>query len=335
MKKKLAIGILVSVGALYWAFKDIQFAEFIDSLKSSDYRYFVLATIFAMILYAVRALRWKYLLILQKDIPFPSVFSATCIGFFGNNVLPFRAGEFMRAYVIGKNENISASAVLATVLVERIIDVLTLLFIAVVALLTFPLPDNPEFENIKRMGMLLLVVETGVIIFCILLVTKQEFTLRLTDRLLSFLPHKIQQTGKNFITSFLEGLKIIKAMQHFLIIIITSFTVWIAACAQIFLMILAFDSNLAMGTIAVASVVVMVLISFALTLPAAPGFVGTYHFAAISGLTIFSVNPGVASAFAVSLHLISYLPITLTGFYYFMQENIKLTAAKPEISETT
>lgn len=334
MKKKLAIGIFISVGALYWAFKDIQFSDLFESLKSSDYRYFVLAAVFAMIVYAIRAVRWKYLLILQKNIPLPSVFSATCIGFFGNNVLPFRAGEFLRAYVIGKNENISASAVLATVLVERIIDVLTLLFIAVVALLTFPLPDNPEFDTIKKMGMLLLIIETGVITFCILLVTKKDFTLRLTDKILNLMPQKIQQTGKKIITSFLEGLEIIKAMQHFFILISTSFAIWIAACAQIFLMILAFDANLALGTMVVASVVVMVMISFALTLPAAPGFVGTFHFAAISGLTIFSVNPGIASAFAVSLHLVSYIPITLTGFYYFMQENIKLSTARSELSET-
>ena len=207
------------------------------------------------------------------------------------------------------------------------------MFIAVVALLTFPLPEDPEFDNIKSMGLLLLIIETGVIIFCILLVTKKDFTLRLTDRILSLLPQKIQQTGKNIITSFLEGLEIIKAMQHFTILITTSFAVWIAACAQILLMILAFDADLAIGTTAVASVVVMVLISFALTVPAAPGFVGTFHIAAISGLTIFSVNPEIASAFAVSLHLVSYIPITLTGFYYFMQENIKLSTARSEINQ--
>ncbi|MCH7783239.1 flippase-like domain-containing protein, partial [candidate division KSB1 bacterium] len=184
-------------------------------------------------------------------------------------------------------------------------------------------------------SMLLLIVETGVITFCILLVTKKDFTLRLTDKILNLMPQSIQQTGKNIITSFLEGLEIIKAMQHFFILISTSFAVWIAACAQIFLMILAFDANLTLGTTAVASVVVMVLISFALTLPAAPGFVGTFHFAAISGLIIFSVNPGIASAFAVSLHLVSYIPITLTGFYYFMQENIKFSSARSELSEAT
>lgn len=333
MKTKVTIGIVISVAALYWAFRDVQFAEFIETFKTANYFYFLLTAVFAMAVYALRALRWQYLLILQKDIPFQHVFSATCIGFFANNVLPFRAGEFLRAYVLGKNENISSSAVFATIFVERIIDVLTLLFIAVIALLFFPLPDNPAFEAIKYFGLILLLVEFAIIIFCILLVTLRDATLRITDRLLSIMPDKIQSAGKSIIDSFLEGLEIIKAAQHYFVITVSSFAIWLVACAQIFLMMYAFNADLGLGTSAVASVVVMVLISFALTIPAAPGFVGTFHAAAIQGLVIFSVSPNVASGFAFSLHLVSYIPITLTGFYYFMKENIKLSTSRSDLQE--
>ena len=335
MKKKLAIGILISVAGLYWAFQDIQFTAFWNSLRTADYRLIVLASLFSMVGFIIRAIRWKYLLILQKNINLHSVFSSMCIGFFANNVLPMRAGEFLKAYVIGKNENISASAVLATVLVERIIDVLSLLFIALAVLLFFPLSNNPGIDSMKFFGLILILVEIFIITFCVLLVTKKEFTLRMTDKILVMLPEKVQIVGKNIINSFIEGLEIIVKMKHYFILTMTTIGIWVVGCIQVLLILLAFDSGLDIQTAVVASIVVLVLISFALTIPAAPGAVGTFHGFAMLGLAIFSIDPGISSGFTVSLHLAAYIPITLTGFYYFMQENIKFSTARSELSEAT
>jgi len=288
-----------------------------------------------MVIFALRAYRWKYLLILQKNIPFFPVFSATSIGFFANNVLPFRAGEFLRAYVIGRGENVSKSAVLGTIVVERIIDVLTLLFIAVIAIIFLPIPKTPQYEMIKYFGIILLIIELSVIIFCFMLVTRRNFTLRFTDRVLKILPGKIQEGGKNIIKSFLDGLEIMKATQHFFRLIVSSFAIWFVAFLQIYIMLSAFNVNLNIFTMIVASIVNMVLISFALTIPSAPGFVGTFHAAAKEGLVMFSVDANIASGFSVLLHASSYLPITLTGFYFFLRENIKFSAAKAEFQENS
>jgi len=335
MKTKLIIGILIGVVFLTWAFRNVDFAEFWNTLKTAQYRYFILALAISMVIFALRAYRWKYLLILQKNIPFLPVFSATSIGFFANNVLPFRAGEFLRAYVIGRGERISKSAVLATILVERIIDVLTLLFIAVIAIVFLPIPKNTHYETIKYFGIILLIIELSAIIFCFMLVTRRDFTLRVTDRILGILPKKIQEMGKNIINSFLDGLEIMKAAQHFFRLIVSSFAIWFVAFLQIYIMLSAFNVNLDISTMIVASIVDMVLISFALTIPSAPGFVGTFHAAAKEGLVMFSVDANIASGFSVLLHLSSIIPITITGFFFFLRENIKFYAAQAEFQENS
>lgn len=180
---------------------------------------------------------------------------------------------------------------------------------------------------------MLVIVEMSIIIFCVLLVTKKNFTLKLTNKVLNLLPDKIRIIGKNIISSFLEGLEIIVKMRHYLILTMTTIGIWVIGCLQIFLMLMAFDGGLDFQTAVIASVVVLVLVSFALTIPAAPGALGTFHGFAMLGLAIFSIDPGIASGFTVSLHLSAYIPITLTGFYYFMRENIKLSAEQKEITE--
>ncbi len=69
-----------------------------------------------------RAWRWHYLLKPLKSIPTKDLFPTVTIGYFGNNILPARAGELLRAIVLKKDEDIPISASLATIIVERVFD---------------------------------------------------------------------------------------------------------------------------------------------------------------------------------------------------------------------
>ncbi|MFC1513912.1 lysylphosphatidylglycerol synthase transmembrane domain-containing protein [candidate division KSB1 bacterium] len=330
MKIKLLIGILISLIFLVWAFRDVDIAQSWNTLKTVKFHYVLLSVILSIVVFIIRSYRWKFLLILQKDIPFMSVFSANNIGFFANNVLPFRAGELVRAYVIGRNENIPKSTVLATILVERVLDVLSLLFIAVAAILFLPIPQNDEFELIKTSCLILFAIELLVILICYLLLTKREATLNIFNRLLKIFPEKIRNSAHGIIDSFITGLEIFRAAKHFSLLIFTSFLIWLVVLIQIAVMITAFNINFDLFTLFIASVIVMVFISLILTLPSAPGFVGTYHAAAKTGITMFSVNPDIAISLATILHLSAYIPVTIMGFYYLLKENIKISDAKKD-----
>ena len=99
---KAIAGIAISAVGIYWAFKDFQFIEFANSIKKVNYLYLLLATLFLWVSVWFRALRWSWLFKVDSLPTIGSLYRAEMMGYFGNNVLPLRLGELMRAYIIGR-----------------------------------------------------------------------------------------------------------------------------------------------------------------------------------------------------------------------------------------
>ena len=100
-------GIFISIGGIYWAFKDFHFHEFAKSIQKVNYIYLLLATLFLWGSVWLRALRWRWLFKIEGLPTTVSLYRAELMGYFGNNVLPLRLGELMRAYLIGKEWHLS------------------------------------------------------------------------------------------------------------------------------------------------------------------------------------------------------------------------------------
>ncbi len=141
MKKQwlhLFIGCLISAFFLWLAFRKVDFQTLWVTLRSINYWWtipFVVVTLLSMY---VRSIRWHYLLLPSYKIPTRRLFSPLMIGFAFNGIFPARAGEFARAYVLGKKEKMTFSAAFATVIVERIFDGLTMLFLFAITLMFLP-----------------------------------------------------------------------------------------------------------------------------------------------------------------------------------------------------
>lgn len=127
MKWKLWLGIGISVLFLFLAFRKVNLHELKKALESANYIYLIPAILLTILSLWIRAFRWQYILQPVREIRVSSLFSATMIGFMANNLLPVRLGEFVRAYTIGEKERISKSSSLATIVVERIFDGITIL----------------------------------------------------------------------------------------------------------------------------------------------------------------------------------------------------------------
>jgi uncharacterized membrane protein YbhN (UPF0104 family) len=139
------IGCFLSIAFLWLALRKVDFATLWQTLRTINYWWtipFVILTMFSM--YA-RALRWHYLLLPDYRISPRRLFSPTMIGFAFNGIFPARAGEFARAYVVAKKENMSFSGAFATIIVERIFDASTNIFSFAVALLLLP-PFDPRIS---------------------------------------------------------------------------------------------------------------------------------------------------------------------------------------------
>ena len=125
----------------------MKFSDLLLSLKSANYWWIALLVPISLLGHWIRALRWKYLMApIKKDCKLSHLFGAIMIGYAVNNVLP-RVGELVRPYVLGNQEQVSKSAALATVVVERILDLLSFYFIACITLFLYPHALDPFFTD--------------------------------------------------------------------------------------------------------------------------------------------------------------------------------------------
>ncbi len=129
MKKRLRsyLGLIAGLVFAYLAVRSVSLEELLNGFKNADYRYLLPCLVLTLLGHALRALRWQFLMLSVRLVPFSRLFSALMIGYVVNSITPAHLGELVRAYVLGKREGMPASAVLASIVVERIVDVLSLL----------------------------------------------------------------------------------------------------------------------------------------------------------------------------------------------------------------
>ena len=325
MKKKFLIGMLVSLVFLYLAFRKVDYTELWQALKGANYWFIipnVILTIFSM---WMRAFRWKYMVNPIKKVGLGRLFSSVMIGFMANNVLPARLGEFVRAYSLGTKENISKSASFATIVVERIFDGFSILFILWATLLLFPFPDW-----VKKGSNLFLVMNLGILLLLIFLEVKTDSTLKFFQFMLKFLPHKLRVKAEEILLKFISGLKVFRDVSSLVWILAWSVLIWTVTGISNYFIFLAFGLHPPIQ----ASFILLVIICLGVTLPAAPGFVGTFQFFTIVALATFGYDKNVALPFSIVLHACQYFPVTLLGLYYLKKEHLSLKTLEKESVES-
>ena len=139
LKPQTIIGLLISIAGIYWAFHDFDFDTFLETIKDIKYEFVLLACVLIISSVWLRAIRWKYLFKPEDRVETYSLFRYELIGYFGNNVLPLRLGELLRSYILGKRYHLSKSYVFGTIVLERILDTLTLMLLSIILLFIYPL----------------------------------------------------------------------------------------------------------------------------------------------------------------------------------------------------
>jgi uncharacterized protein (TIRG00374 family) len=292
-----------------------------QALQQANYLWLFPAVGFMFISLWLRAIRWGYFMEpIKPGIGLHKLFAAMMIGYFGNNVFPLRAGEVLRAYAIGKSAGVSRMASFATIFVERLIDVFSLLLLIGFSIFFHEYPAWIEKGSIAIFAGTALVTA-----FMIALMLHTKGTLRLTSRLTRPFPEKLQQFVNKLLCSFLDGFAIFKKSERFWTIIWQSVVMWLLYAAVNYAVLEAFSLNeqLPIG----ASFVILVIVNISILIPAAPGYVGTFHLAAQQGVMLFGISKSAALSFALILHIANFIPITLVGFIYFYREQLSLREA--------
>ena len=307
---KSIAGIVISIGGIYWAFRDFQFSDFKASIQEVEIIYLVIATFLLWGSVWLRALRWRWLFKKENSPSIPSLYRAELIGYFGNNVLPLRLGELLRSYIVGKENHLSKSFVIGTVVLERLMDMLALISLAFLLFLIYPLE-----ESIRDY-----VLWSGIILI---------FTLTI---FLFILPRiKVIKTNHKIliiIKQIVDGLLSIRK-EMVIPVIISSLLIWCIYWVDVFLLQRAFQFNLSWAQV----LTVLVISSVALSIPSAPGMIGTFHAAVkYTMVDLFAYSPIEGNSFAILMHAYGYILFTLLGAYFFMRSQFHKNAIKNVIT---
>ena len=294
---KAITGIVISLAGIYWAFKDFNFIDFKRSIQQIDSVYFLFATIFLWGSVWLRGLRWKWLFKESSSPSVSSLYRAELIGYFGNNVLPLRLGELLRTYIVGKENNFSKSFVFGTVVLERLMDMLALTFFGIILLFLYPFEEEWISDYLLKGGVAILII---------------ILTLTILSRF------KSNNTSNKFLSilnQILDGLLSIRK-QKVIPVVISSLLIWSIYLLDVYLIQKAFQFNLSWAQ----TLAVLVISSLVLSIPSAPGMIGTFHAAVkYTMVDLFAFTPNEGNSFAILIHAYGYILLTSLGAYYFLK----------------
>lgn len=317
---------MISAVFLYFAFRRVDLRELATAFGRANYSHVVPAALLTLISLLFRVVRWKYLLHHIKRIGFASLMASASIGFMANHVLPVRLGELIRAYVIGRKEQISKSSAFATIVLARILDGMTVLLFFVIILLTHSY-DYPEWlQKTIFVAFIFFFLAFGFILF---LKLRSDMALRAASFLMKPFPRNVDSAVSRLLGSFIDGLGIIKSARNAVMASLFSILVWLPNGVIIYILAKSFDIDLPFS----GALLMLAIYTFGIMIPSAPAFIGTIQYFSVIGLSLFGVSRPVALGFSVIYHLCAFLPVTIVGFIFMFIEGYSLMELRKSAGE--
>lgn len=318
--RRSIVALALTAFSLYLAFRQIALASILDAIRAAN-PWWLLAAIGGMLVaHYSRALRWRAMLRSLSIVHPFSAFSAVMIGYGINQVVP-RGGELVRPYVLGRRENMPMSTLLATVVVERVIDVASL----VLALLLSVWISTANIG--EAVGTLFSEHHAATISDLILRVTLPTLAglalllwVFFTHRGLAMLewivrrgPARYQARLTAMIAHFRDGLRIVRSSGQVEWIAVWTVGVWVGYGLMTWFPLYALHLG-RYGLTFGDAFALMSIITVGRTIAPTPGAIGVYHYFCIQGMMLlWHVTGTDAAAFATVSHGILYLAMILIG----------------------
>ncbi len=296
-------GILISIAALWLIVKDANIDQFTAAIAHADYGLVLTSTAFILFSMWVRGYRWRALL--DNRISISRSFNISNIGNLLNNVLPLRAGEMARAYLVSRSGEITLMQCFSTVIVERLLDVLIVL-----GLLMVVLPFVAAAEIFVRAGAITAAVAFLAITTLLIVAYWRDQVVTLARRLLGWLTPALREPLIRQGDQFLLGIRSIRP-RRLASAILSSLVIWGGWAAGCWVMLLAFVP----GSAWYAGVLVTCAVALGLSIPSAPSGAGLFEAAVVAALALFNIPVDVALAYAVLLHLSCVALAAILGAY--------------------
>lgn len=322
---RLLAGMAISLGALAILISGIEWDRFWSVLQTADYWWLVPATLSLAAAMWLKVIKWQMLLRPAGKASRTNLFYSMTIGYLVTDVLPGRLGELARVYSESRLDRLSLPAVLASVLVDRILDIVML---ALLLAVTLPTVNLPEF--VAQSGLVVGVGGLGLLAIAVLLA--YPFGRRLFLRLLAASP---RFPGKPLVEEWADslciGLQGLRGVGTQLSIILVTLAIWLLTGLMYYFGQFAFHIDAPFW----AAIMILCLTNLGMIVPSSPGYIGVFHYLVVLGLGAYGVEREIALGFAIVMHLIGFLPVGILGAFSLWRCGMTLTDWRkaPEASQ--
>lgn len=312
----ILIGILISLLLLWLTFAGVDLDRVWLALAEADYRYLVPALLLLSLGLLTRGYRWRVLL--SDRVPISHAISILNISYLLNGALPFRLGELARLFLLTRlPESIPVFTTLSSILVERLLDMLTVVGMLGLVLVVLPVPGTVTSAGIG-LGVAAVVGLVGLIV----LANYPGWAFRLLAQLERLLPILRRWSLATMLTRFVEGLTPLTSWRSVLLSVFWTVISWaLSVIAGYVLMYIFFPSPTW-----IATMLFIALAALAVAIPYAPGAVGPYEAGVVLALTLtgFDQPEGAAIAFAIVLHVMNVGVYTILGIIGLVHQGVSL-----------
>ncbi len=322
-RQRLAVGIslAVSIGILVYLFAKLDWAEVGRQMNQVNLWYLPLLFIGFVLMLVMRALRWRLLLPRGRQLAFRDLLDATIIGFFASTVLPLRAGEIIRPWILSRWQPVSFSASLASILIERLCDATCLL-----GLMMLCLNQMEEVPALVLMAGQALGFLTGVLIVIVILsyilpAHMERLFHGLCQRTVGLVAPRAADKANVMITEYFIGVRVIASAGQLLQVAGWSIAMWLLIAVWYQMLLWAFGMFPSFWV----GMMLNVIISLAVAAPSAPGFVGTFQAGCIIALsTIYGYSKEFAMAYSVIAHVLQMVLIVAAGLLVLNRRGLSI-----------
>jgi hypothetical protein len=328
-----SVAIILATVALLWLFfRGVNLSELRETLLRASPALIFWSLVATAATYLLRAIRWQGLLLPLGHAGLANCFTATVIGFMVNFLAPARLGEIARPYILARREGFSASSAFATILLERVFDLVTVVFFVAFWLLAGPKQQasGEMVSSLELGGVLGLGLAAVAVVSMYLLARYPEPTMGFAQRLLRILPHGLATGAARFLDTFRGGLGVLVHGAGLMKAFLLSVVLWLVICLSFWLAARALGAEFGFGD----TFLVIGFLTVGVAVPT-PGAIGGYHYMCSLALTaLFGVGASQAAAVALVAHAISFLPVTFLGILLFVKAGLTISEFKKQEKQT-
>lgn len=310
----VGLGMLISLVFLWFAFRNLNPAAVWSQIQNVNVLWLLVGSVWYFAAVTLISLRWRFLLRSIKPIALRSLIPLVAIGYMGNNVYPFRSGEILRVVLLQRNYQVPMARAATTVIVERVFDGIVMLTFIVVSLLFVDI----QAVEIKRVAMVAAPIFVTAVVVFFVLAARPDLLRRILHLVGNILPGRLHQLMTRLADEIIEGLQALRSPADLAGAVVSSYASWMVEASVYWIVSFAFGLNVGYPVM----LLTVGVVNLAGLIPASPGQIGVFEFFVSLVLTAMGVAQTEAHAYALVVHVVIWLPVTLAGFAFLVRQGL-------------